>query len=151
MCNAGTGHAVVLGNVPPYPLLNPQEDHPAINLWFKDDFNCAKATKLSGETQGDAPTNNPMQTPGGNHSSHYYLQHHDGTPVNKREVAVLSFNARGLWMTLMKEGRAPKTFSKMSSSAWEFFSQMLLANPDHVFLHWCDDRQWKLHKWAKQN
>ena len=75
----------------------------------------------------------------------------DGSPVTKREVAALSFDACGLWTTLKEENRAPKTFSKMSSSAWEFFSWTLLANPDHAFLHWCDDGQWKLRKWAKQN
>ena len=86
-----TGHLVVLGNVPPYPPLNPQENHPAVDLWFKDNFNHAEATQLSRETHGDAPTDNHMQTPGGNHSLHYYLQHHDGTPVNKREVTALEF------------------------------------------------------------
>ena len=142
---------MVLGDVPPYPPLDLQELHPAVNLWFKDDFNHAEATRLTGETQGDAPTDNPVQTPGGNHSLHYYLQHHDGSPVTKREVAALSFDARGLWTTLKEENQAPKTFSKMSSSAWKFFSQTLLANPDHAFLHWCDDGQWKLRKWVKQN
>lgn len=142
---------MVLGDVPPYPPLDPQEDHPAVDLWFKGDFNRAEATQLSGETHGDVPTDGTVQTPGGNRSPHYYLQHHDGTPVNKREVAALSFDARGLWTTLMEENRAPKTFSKMSSSAWEFFSRTLLANPDHAFLRWCDDGQWKLREWAKQN
>ena len=142
---------MVLGDVPQYPSLDPREDHPAVDIWFKDDFNRAEATQLSGETHGHAPTDNPVLTPGGNHTPYYYLQHHDGTPVNKREVATLSFDARGLWATLMEENRAPKTFSKMSSSAWEFFSRTLLANPDHAFLRWCDDRQWKLREWAKQN
>ena len=148
-CNAGTGHSVVLGNVPPYPPLSLQEDHPAINLWFKDDFNHAEATWLSGGTHRDMLTNNPVQILEGNHSPHYYLQHHGGTPVNKREVTALCFNACRLWTTLMEEIQAPKTFSKMPSSAWEFFSQTVLANPSNAFLHWCDNRQWKLHEWKK--
>ncbi|KAF8272291.1 hypothetical protein EI94DRAFT_1697456 [Lactarius quietus] len=153
-CNMGTGRSVVLGDVPPYPPLDPKEDHPAIDLWIKEDFNHAEANHLSGETNGDMPPGNSVPTPEGNHPPHslyYYLQHHDGTPVSRREVATLSFDACSLWMTLMQENWAPKTFSKMSSSTWEFFSWMLLDNPDHAFLCWCDDRQWKLREWAKQN
>jgi hypothetical protein len=87
----------------------------------------------------------------GKHSKYYYLQHHDGTLASKRQVAALSFDACKLWVTLKDEKRAPKTFSKMLSSAWEFFSCMLLTDPDHAFLHWCDDGEWKLQEWATQN
>lgn len=150
-CKAGKGGSIILSDVPPAPPLDPKEDHPAIDYWFKEDFTSAEANRLAGETNGDAPTDNPAPPKKGKYSAHYYLQHHDGTQVSKKQVAALSFDARKLWIALKDEGRAPKTFSKMSSSAWEFFSHMLLSDPDHAFLRLCDDGEWKLREWATQN
>ena len=121
-----------------------------VEFWSKEDFSHEDAGKQSGETNGDAPTDNPMPPPP-NRTGHYYLQHHDGSQVTKRQVAALSYDCRALWSTLLEQKRAPATFGKMSGSAWEFFSRMVLANPNHAFLRWCSDRQWKLREWATQN
>ena len=152
-CKAGKGTSVVWSDIPPAPPLEPKEDHPAILYWTREDFDREekKREAQAGATNGDAPTDNLVPPPKVNHSKHYYLQHHDGTPVSKKQVAALSFDARGLWETLKAEGRAPKTFRKLSSSAWEFFSRMLLSDPNHAFLRWCDNGEWKLHEWATQS
>jgi hypothetical protein len=149
-CKAGNGTSVSLSDVPPYLPLDPREDHPAVDFWTREDYNRAEADQQTGETNGDVPVDNPEQPPP-NRTGHYYLQHHDGSQVSKRQVAALSYDSRALWMTLLEQKRAPVTFGKMSSSAWEFFSRMVLANPDHAFLRLCDDGQWKLREWATQN
>jgi hypothetical protein len=43
------------------------------------------------------------------------------------------------------------TFGKMSSSAWEYFSRLILSDLNHAFLRWCDDGEWKLREWSTQN
>jgi DNA-directed RNA polymerase delta subunit len=143
-CKAGKGGSTILCDVPPAPPLDQKEDHPAVDYWYREEYNRAEATQ-NGETNGDAAT-----VPPAGQSPHYYLQHHDGTPASKREIAALSFAARARWATLMEQGRAPKTFSKMSSSSWEYFSRTLLADPDYAFLRWCDDGEWKLREWSTQ-
>ena len=150
---SGANLSVILSGVPPLPPLEPREDHPAVDYWAREDYNHAVESRSLGETNGDI-TGATRATPGhpqAGHSRHFYLQHHDGTQVNKREVAALSFKARSLWMTLKEQGKAPRTFGKMSSGAWEFFLRMMVTDPDFEFLRWCDDGEWKLREWAMQN
>ena len=159
-CKAGPGSAmtrvsVSLTGIPPLPPLQTREDHPAVEYWAKEDYNRAEESQSNSETNGQITMTEgdtgPTQSGSRRKNKYYYLQHHDGTPVNKQEVASLSFKARSLWMTLKEDGRAPKTFSKISSSAWEFFLRMMIANPGFDFLRWCDDGEWKLREWATHN
>jgi hypothetical protein len=145
---------ILSSRTPALPSLDAREDHPAVDYWAREDYNRAEESRSLGETVGDItlitePNTGSAQA--SSHSKHYYLQRHDGTPVSKKEVASLSFKARSLWATLKEEGRAPKTFGKISSSAWDFFLRTMVADPDFSFLRWCDDGEWKLREWATQN
>ena len=121
-----------------------------MEYWVKEDYNRAEESRNHGETNGDImEASGPAKA--GSHSKHYYLQHHDGSPVSKKEVGKLSFQARSLWASLKEGGRAPRTFGKMSSSAWELFLRMLVSDPGFAFLRWCDDGEWKLREWSSQN
>lgn len=149
--------AILLGDVPPAPPLELKEDHPHITYWSREDFNRAESKRVSGETSGDASTNNaaspqePQDQAQDNYTKYYYLQHDNGTRVSKKEVARLSFDARARWFTLLEQKRAPSIFSRLSGRSWEFFSRSILSDPNHAFLRWCNDGQWKLREWCTQN
>jgi hypothetical protein len=85
------------------------------------------------------------------HSSHFYLENRDGTPVNKSEVAEMSRKARMIWRTLDKDGLAPTTFGKMIKPALEYFLRTMLADKAHEFLLLCDDGEWKLREWSTRS
>ena len=149
--------SVSLSRIPPLPPVPVREDHPAVEYWTKEDYyreesrsagkgeSNGKPTEPEGNTRPRTESDSTKKRP------HYYLQHHDGTPVSKAELTSLSCKARSLWMTLKEQGTAPKTFSKISSNSWEFFLRVVVANPDFEFLRWCDDGEWKLREWATQN
>ena len=138
--------AILLGDVPPAPPLELKEDHPHITYWSREDFNHTESKRVSRETSGDASTNDAAspQELQDNYTKYYYLQHNDGTRISKKEVARLSFDAHACWFTLLEQKRAPSTFSRLSGSAWEFFSRSILSDPNHAFLRWCKDGEWKL-------
>ena len=144
---------ILLGDVPTAPPLKLKEDHSHIMYWSQEDFNCAESKQVSGETSGDVSTNNTVspQEPQDNYTKYYYLQHDDGTHISKKEVAHLSFDACAHWFTLLEQKQAPSTFSRLLGSAWESFSRSILSDPNHAFLHWCKDREWKLQEWCTQN
>jgi len=63
----------------------------------------------------------------------------------------MSTEVQMAWQSLHKQKMAPKMFSKISMEAWEFIAHSILPNPKLEFLLYCDDRQWKLKEWCKQN
>ncbi|KAH9009740.1 hypothetical protein EDB84DRAFT_1446127 [Lactarius hengduanensis] len=85
-----------------------------------------------GETDGNATSVQAKQKPGRpprvgedeeDHSSHFYLENQDGTPVDKSVIAEMSRKARMLWRTLNKNGLAPETFSKISLKSYPSWYQ----------------------------
>ncbi|KAH9172275.1 hypothetical protein EDB89DRAFT_2069930 [Lactarius sanguifluus] len=84
-------------------------------------------------------------------STHFYLENRDGIPIDKSVIAEMSRKAQMLWRTLDKNGLAPETFGKIENRAWDYFSQMILADKAHEFLLLCDDGEWKLREWSTKS
>ena len=142
---------ITLANLPSKPKPIPKAECPDVTMWDKDDYrDWRKAHKRqAGATDGNSSTS---ETNGGQRRkefTHPYLQNKDGTLV--ADLSDMSAKVRSVWETLKKRGMAPKTFSKISSEAWEFITRVVLPLPEYEFLLYCKDGEWKLWEWCKNN
>jgi hypothetical protein len=152
----------LLANPPLNPTLLEQVDHPLICYWLKLDFRTEfNVRKKKGETDGQAssirtkrkagrPPKSSTEDPD-NHSAHFYLEYHNGTPVSREDIAELSQFARGTWEDLNNAKLVPSTFGKMSRLAWDYFWHSIVAIPTFSFLLLCEGGQWKLRHWSTQS
>ncbi len=145
---------ILLADLPPVPKPFPKDDCTEVSLWtprhYRDLLN--SQNEQVGGTDGNSSASSGEQ--GRRHHkklkpTHPYLQNKDGTPVN--DLSVMSTEVRMAWQSLHKRKMAPKTFGKISTEAWEFIARSVLPNPKLEFLLYCDDGQWKLKEWCKQN
>ena len=83
-----------------------------------------------------------------NHSKHFYLEHANGTPISKEDIADMSIKARMTWEELLNKGMASVMFCKITKAAWEFYWYSMAAYPKFDFIILCKHREWKLHEWS---
>lgn len=98
--------------------------------------------------QPPKPDPNSLTQDADEHSKHFYLEHKDGTPVSKEEIAAMSLKARMTWEELHMKGMALTTFGKMTKAAWEFYWYSMAALPKFNFILLCEYGEWKLQKWS---
>jgi hypothetical protein len=149
-----------LANPPPNPTLQEQEEHSDIHYWHKGEFRTEfNSRKKKGETDGHASSVRTKRKPGrppksstedpDDHSAHFYLEYHDGTPVSREDIADLSQFARSTWEDLNDAKLAPVSFNKMSRLAWDYFWRCTVAK--FPFLLLFEGGQWKLRHWSTQS
>ena len=159
--SGGSSH-IALDILPPKQALRIKTDNPAVVYWTRKDISqpAKKHSESQGETDGDATLVKTKRKPGHppqesdneeDHSSHFYLENQDGTPVNKFKVAEMSWKARMIWRTLDKDGLASTTFGKMIKPTLEYFLRTMLTDKAHEFLLLCDDGEWKLWEWSTRS
>lgn len=155
----GTGgpRTISFVSVPLKPTLPARDSNLAVIFWIREELLRAATDAKKGETSGDSSARTkakPGRPPKGlsdNTSKIRYLQHSDGTFVSQAKLTTLSNKAHTLWITLNSWNQAPKTFGKMSKPAWDYYSRMMLSEPELYFLLLCDDGEWKLKEWSTKN
>ena len=156
---SGGSSCITLDILPPKQALRIKTGNPAVVYWTRKDISrpAKKHSESQGETDGDATSVKTKQKPGRppqesndeeDHLSYFYLENQDGTPVNKSEVAEMSWKACMIWQTLDKDGLVSTTFGKMIKPTLEYFLRTMLADKAHEFLLLCDDGEWKLWEWS---
>ena len=86
-----------------------------------------------------------VQTNPNNRSSMSYLQDSQGQPVTEMRAATICTTARGLFQHLRNQGMAPKTWSKRSDPAAQYFyREMIKFEPNFLMA----DDTWKLERLA---
>jgi hypothetical protein len=141
---------ITLADLPPVPKAFPKVDCADVTLWTKHSY-CDLVRiqdQQAGATDGNSSASRKQGHQRGK-QSHLYLQNKDGSLVSVAKVSEMSVEIRSVWETLARRKIAPKTFGKISSEAWEFLACVIL--PKFKFLLYCDDSQWKLKEWCKQN
>jgi hypothetical protein len=142
--------------VNPLPTLEKEEDH-RVKCWTKDKLMDALQAMEKGHTDGHSSSIKAKAKPGrppkksSGEDTHFYLENSDGTPVSKTALLALSQKARGVWETLLYHKMAPRSWGRLSSTAWDFYARTMLKEPGLEFLRLCNDGQWKLKEWSQRN
>lgn len=145
--------------VKPMPKLKNSADHNT-KCWTRDEL--AQEIQAQGTAKGETDGNasmirvkakpgRPPKTSDDDAHSQFYLENSDGTPISKNALQALSQKARGVWETLLANDLAPKTWGKLTSTAWDYYARVMLNEPGLEFLQLCDDGQWKLKEWSQRN
>ena len=75
----------------------------------------------------------------------YYLQDSQGQPVTEARAAMICSTARGLFQHLRNQGMAPKSWSKRSDPAAQYFyREMIKFEPNFLMA----EDHWKLERFA---
>ena len=121
-------HVLVQGQLPELP----QDQEPA--------------SRCDGPTDGDSSSSQkkPCRKP-------VYLQNKDGTTVSGSVLHEMSSKVQLVWVSLQRRKMAPQTFGMISSEAWEFLARAVLPLQEFEFLLYCNNGQWKLKEWCKDN
>lgn len=141
---------ITLADLPPKPKPIPKVECPGVTMWIRSNYRkwLKAQNKQAGATNGSTSTskNKPRRR---KQFTHPYIQNKDGTLV--ADLTDMSAKVRSVWESLKKRGMAPKMFGKITSEAWEFLTRVVLPLPEYEFLLYCEDGEWKLREWCKDN
>jgi hypothetical protein len=139
----------------PMPKFNNRKDFPAITVWTAAEWAVHPLNKKKVSQDVSLFPNAAIQTDRNNRVSMFYLQDPQGHPVTESRAAMICSTARGLFQHLRSQGMAPRTWSKRSDPAAQYFyREMIKFEPNFLMA----EDHWKLERiaidiyfnWARQ-
>lgn len=134
----------------PMPKFYDRKDFPSITVWTAAEWAVHPLNKKKvSQDVSIFPRRNPdIQTDRNNRESMYYLQDSQGQPVTQTRAAMICTTARGLFQHLRNQGMAPKSWSKRSDPAAQYFyREMVKFEPNFLMA----EDHWKLERFAIDN
>ena len=129
----------------PMPKFNNRKDFPAVTLWTAAEWAVHPLNKKKVSQDVSLLRNSDIQTDRNNRASMFYLQDCRGQPVTETRAAMICSTARGLFQRLRNQGMAPKSWSKRSDPAAQYFyREMIKFEPDFLMA----EDHWKLERFA---
>lgn len=137
--------AKLLTPIEPMPKFNNRKDFPAITVWTAAEWAVHPLNKKKVSQDVSLFPNVAIQTDRNNRVSMFYLQDPGGQPVTEPRAAMICSTARGLFQHLRNQGMAPKSWSKRSDPAAQYFyREMIKFEPNFLMA----DDHWKLERLA---
>ena len=127
------------------PKFNNHKYFPAIIVWTTAEWAAHPLNKKKVLQDVSLFPNAAIQTDRNNRVSMFYLQDPQGQPVTKSRAARICSKARGLFQHLCSQGMVPKSWSKRSNPAAQYFyCEMIKFEPNFLMA----EDHWKLERFA---
>ena len=130
----------------PMPKFNNRKDYPAVTVWTAAEWAGHPLNKKKvSQDVSLFRRNAEIQPDRNNRASMFYLQDSQGHPVTNTRAAMICSTARGLFQHLRNQGMAPKSWSKRSDPAAQYFyREMIKFEPNFLMA----EDHWKLERFA---
>ena len=129
----------------PMPKFNNRKDFPTITVWTAAEWAVHPLNKKRVSQDVSLFSKAAIQTDPNNRASMFYLQDPQGQPVTESRAAMICSMARGLFQHLRIQGMAPKSWSKRSDPAAQYFyREMVKFEPNFLMA----EDNWKLERFA---
>ncbi|KAG5649231.1 hypothetical protein H0H81_005255, partial [Sphagnurus paluster] len=120
------------------------EDFPLVTIWTAQDWSTSFKNRKNGESgihQQSSKRGNSDEM----RASMGYIQDRQGLSVSATKAAAISHCARSIWRDLASHGLAPKTWTKVLPSAFQYYRQEMFKFHDDLRLA---DGDWKIERLA---